>query len=176
MKEQNEKILTEKFPKLFKGMFEERVKKNNNEPFRPIAFGFECGDGWYTLIHDLSEKLETLINKLPEEEQKHIYAVQVKEKFGTLRFYMSGATDEMYDLINKAEEASYNICETCSKPSIVIGESWLVNQCKGCYIKYAKDRYGQTRDDAESTWVETNRKIKKREAALERLKRMKGEK
>lgn len=40
-------------------------------------------------------------------------ASQVKEKYGSLRFYMTCATNEMSDLIYQAEEESENTCETC---------------------------------------------------------------
>lgn len=171
MNEENSKILTEKFPKLFKGIFEERKKWANKEVFGPMAFGFECGDGWFTLIHDLAEKLEALINQLPEDQQTHFYAAQVKEKFGGLRFYMRGETDEMSELISKAESLSYTTCEGCSKPSIVLGQGWLVNCCRDCYIDYAEDRRALKRETGEAGayWDATKKRQERRSKAIERL-------
>lgn len=41
---------------------------------------------------------------------------QVKEKFGGLRFYIGAGSDEVYDLIIKAEEESFRVCEKCGEP------------------------------------------------------------
>ncbi|MEK7090164.1 MAG: hypothetical protein AAB930_01100, partial [Patescibacteria group bacterium] len=46
-----------------------------------MAFGFECGDGWFGLIKKLCEKLKDL-------DLKDFRVTQVKEKFGGLRFYV----------------------------------------------------------------------------------------
>ena len=40
-------------------------------------------------------------------------AVQVKEKFGGLRFYVQGATDKHWNYISFAEGMSYRTCEEC---------------------------------------------------------------
>ena len=59
-------------------------------------------------------------------------ASQVKEKFGLLRFYMTSATDEMYDLIREYENKSAHICEGCGAPGKLRGDTWYVTQCDGC--------------------------------------------
>lgn len=51
-----------------------------------MAFGFECGDGWFYPLRELSENLEA-INILLKKYRVKIEAAQVKEKYGTLRFY-----------------------------------------------------------------------------------------
>ena len=43
----------------------------------------------------------------------HPCASQVKEKYGTLCFYMTSASDEMYKLIGEAEKKSEVTCEVC---------------------------------------------------------------
>lgn len=78
-------------------------------------WGFECEDGWFEIIKELSLKLEPIIEKLPEEQREFTYAVQVKEKFGTLRFYMNSYTDEMGELISEAEKKSETTCEISGK-------------------------------------------------------------
>ena len=71
-----------------------------------LPFGLECDDGWYVLLDTLCSRLAVL------EPQPTV--IQVKEKYGTLRFYISG-TDEAFDLVDKAEAESATICETCGK-------------------------------------------------------------
>jgi len=122
-KELDEKLCRE-FPNLY-GMRNADMKQTC------MCWGFECSNGWYQLIHDLSEKLEAEILKQPEEDREHFCASQIKEKFGTLRFYMHAATDVMYDLIDKAEAESARTCEVCGKP----GEenmqgNWVSTSCE----------------------------------------------
>lgn len=90
-----------------------------------------CGPGWYDLIAELSTKLEAILEK--EEEKETMYAVQVKEKYGTLRFYMSLATDEMWKLIEEAEHKSATICERCGKEGKIRPLGWVMTLCDQCF-------------------------------------------
>ena len=103
-----------------------------------IPFGFECGRGWFQLIWDLSAALEKEIMLLPEEQRSHCRAMQVKEKFGMLHYYMTSSTDKMDDLINEAEEASASICEECGKTGSERGKGWIYTACDECEEKRKK--------------------------------------
>jgi len=98
------------------------------------GMSFDCEDGWFDLINDLSYKLEPLILKENEEidEDFFSYATQVKEKFGGLRFYMSTATDQMYELIYDAEDTSLVTCELCGKPGKINNHAWVTCRCNSC--------------------------------------------
>ena len=93
-----ENCLIKTFPDLYKGAY---MSPTENL----MCFGFECGDGWFSIIAALSVKLV--------KSGEGIVATQVKEKYGTLRFYILGGTDEVYDLIDAAEEESGKTCERC---------------------------------------------------------------
>ncbi len=96
----------------------------------PMAFGFECGDGWYQLILNLCEEIEKI--KLADG----FMVVQVKEKFGGLRFYTSFVTGELEKLIRKAEDASFTICEVCGndgEPSHL--GTWARTLCRVCRVR-----------------------------------------
>ena len=93
-----------------------------------MVFGFDCDDGWFDLVWTLSQKiedaasaagLEPLCAEWPE-------AIQVKEKFGSLRFYLNNPrvamTEEVTTLIQEAEAVSVKTCEVCGNPgSRVVG-------------------------------------------------------
>ena len=116
MNRENIRYLVENFPGLYKraGM----DPRNSN-----MAFGFQCGDGWFEIIKELSEKLEPL----------GATAECVKEKFGTLRFYVDHGTDEVYDLIEEAENKSKVTCELCGAPGHLTEKSWyLQTLCDKC--------------------------------------------
>ena len=137
MNEANTKWLWDNCPKLYKDMYGDPMKTG-------LSWGIECGgDGWFEMIKELSLKLEKLINKYIKDYPDDIYiptAAQVKEKFGSLRFYMSGGTEEMCQLIENAENLSEEICEECGKKG-KIGEDcggWLMTRCDDCWEKINK--------------------------------------
>jgi hypothetical protein len=53
---------------------------------------------------------------------------QVKEKYGTLRFYC-GCSDRIDHLVNLAERASSLTCEECGEAGQIRGQSWLYTAC-----------------------------------------------
>jgi len=102
-----------------------------------MCWGFDVGDGWYKLIYELSSKLEPLLRQLNDPLIK---ASQVKEKFATLRFYMTTQTDEMDDLINEAEDKSAVTCETCGEKGSLRNKGWYSTRCDKCYEKERVNR------------------------------------
>jgi hypothetical protein len=67
--------------------------------------------------------------KLDEETLKVPVAVQVKEKFGGLRFYVQAATDKHYQYISFAESMSYRTCEDCGAPGKTYTDGWHRTLC-----------------------------------------------
>lgn len=61
---------------------------------------------------------------MDEEASKVPVAVQVKEKFGGLRFYVQAATSRHYDYISFAESMSYRTCEQCGAPGKRYTDGW----------------------------------------------------
>lgn len=58
-----------------------------------------------------------------------VIAVQIKEKFGTLRFYTSGGDDYVYGVLAMAESMSAVLCEECGKPGITRTDGWHRTLC-----------------------------------------------
>lgn len=111
--------------------------------------GFECGDGWFDLITDLSQKIEAILEKKYAEkafeEDFAIEAVQVKEKYGTLRFYLSFTTDEIDDIIDQYEDLSAITCEECGSPgSLDTTLKWVLTLCDSCKRKRHSPNTQQT--------------------------------
>jgi hypothetical protein len=75
------------------------------------------------------EALDEAKTKLDEETLKVPVAVQVKEKFGGLRFYVQAATDKHYQYISFAESMSYRTCEVCGAPGKTYTDGWHTTLC-----------------------------------------------
>ena len=65
---------------------------------------------------------------------------QVKEKFGTLRFYYTGGDDEISGMVRMAESMSGVTCEECSAPAETHGPGWIRTICKPCEEQLEIDR------------------------------------
>lgn len=57
---------------------------------------------------------------------------QVKEKYGSLRWYSTLPCEEVAHIINKYENLSYRICITCGKPAMYQSTGWICPYCKHC--------------------------------------------
>jgi len=75
------------------------------------------------------ELIDAAKTKLEEETLKVPVAVQVKEKFGGLRFYVQAATDKHYNYITFAESMSYRTCEECGAPGKTYTDGWHTTLC-----------------------------------------------
>jgi hypothetical protein len=75
------------------------------------------------------EQIDEAKAKLDEETLKVPVAVQVKEKFGGLRFYVQAATDKHYQYISFAESMSYRTCEECGAPGKTYTDGWHTTLC-----------------------------------------------
>jgi hypothetical protein len=99
------------------------------EPF--AMFGFECGDGWYGIVDKMLEQLVPLCDEFKIYNDGHDpYICQLKEKFATLRVYMSLSNSDMDRVIRDAEDASARTCEACGKPGEVTGNRWYSTLCE----------------------------------------------
>lgn len=98
---------------------------------------FTCGDGWF----DLLDKLCKQITKAVEAGAPPAYATQVKEKFGTLRFYYFGGNEEIEKLVKAAVEASAATCEECGAAPAGMSAlgGFYRTRCPSCYSALRKE-------------------------------------
>jgi hypothetical protein len=96
--------------------------------------GFQIGAGWLNIIDNLA----TSIEKLCPDDVASIEVIQVKEKFGGLRFYYGFAKTSNIDqetknqieqLVKKAEDRCLNTCEACGEPGQLRKGNWLRVLC-----------------------------------------------
>ena len=103
MREELEQRLVERWPAWF------NVEGNIRETLMP--FGFAHGDGWFDLVWRLCERLEPLVAAEEAETGRSFHVLQVKEKFGGLRFYTNFNNDAISALIEAAEIESFHTSE-----------------------------------------------------------------
>lgn len=105
--------LIEDYPSVFKDM--------------EHSSSYNLPSGWYLLVDKLCSDLCVLLDaehkNIKENHEEPLFMLlQIKEKFGGLRFYymMNTENDKLYHeirkLIDTAEDTSYNTCEITGKP------------------------------------------------------------
>jgi len=108
--------------------------------FNEMAVQLKAGDSTLfdesmkdMLNRDWVEKRKQELIDLPLREIKECPQVtldQVKEKFGTLRFYYTGGDDYISGLVSMAESMSGVTCEECGKPGTRTRGGWIKTACK----------------------------------------------
>lgn len=101
--------------------------------YRDLSF-LRCGVGWLEILADLSKQIS---EKFPS-----VYAVQVKEKFGGLRFYYQSDAED-FDapqvdlLVKEAEARAWKTCERCGAESAEtpVKNYWRKTLCPSCNSK-----------------------------------------
>lgn len=179
MRKELDKKLCEEFPMLYRD-------RHGDMRNTAMVWGFSHGDGWFDIVHTLSGVIDNIIqnakntakynykreNKLEYdvelseevlkelgvtgEDEMRVVAVQVKEKYGGLRFYIQTEGKlprDYYDQVNgaieMAEALSYNVCEECGNPGKTRGGGWIRTLCDKCVKK----------DTAYETTEDTNTKV-----------------
>lgn len=124
MREELDKKLCEKYPKIFANRYKPMAET-------AMCWGFEVGDGWYQIIDSLCGQIQHHLDwhNRTEEKVAQVVASQVKEKFGGLRFYYDGGDDVIDGMVRMAESWAANTCETCGKPGKLRGGGWLYTAC-----------------------------------------------
>jgi hypothetical protein len=64
------------------------------------------------------------------DQVEQVVATQIKEKFGTLRFYYQGGDDYIRGLESMADSMSARICEDCGKPGKKTTGGWIRTLCE----------------------------------------------
>lgn len=126
MTKELDEALCAKYPKIF-------ADRNKSMQETCMFWGFECTSQWHWLIDQLCDSIQsyTDANKKPQ-----VVASQVKEKYGTLRFYYSGGDDYVAGMVWLAESMSATICEECgSTKEVTQTKGWVYTLCKECLIK-----------------------------------------
>jgi len=135
MRQELDRLLCEKYPKMM---------VNRNLPMQEtcMCWGFDCGDGWYNILNQLMGNIQHHIDwkNRNGEVVPQVTLDQVKEKFGTLRFYYTGGDDIIDGMVRMAESMSGVTCEGCGNVGERKGGGWVHTYCEPCETKRETER------------------------------------
>ncbi len=121
MRKELEQRLVERWPTWF----------NTEGDFRHpgMTLGFRCDDGWFDMVWQLCENLEPLVAELEQATGSQFEVLQVKEKFGGLRFYTNHVNEAIRQRIGAAQAESIHTCEICGQPRKLREKQWIKTLC-----------------------------------------------
>lgn len=129
-----EEELANEFPDLFE-LYDVSPDDIDGPLPQITTVGIQCGDGWFSLIRSLCEFIT--------QQGVDVYLVQIKEKFGGLRFYYHVSEGAEVDearmqMVNGAASfarvMSRSICEECGRPGDERRDTgWIKTRCDDCY-------------------------------------------
>lgn len=104
------------------------ISQIENRFIKEYPTWISVGQGWHDLLVRLDRQLSAV--------QPDYEIVQVKEKFGGLRFYTTNVHPENMDtfraLIDAAESESFRTCEECGGHGKIGGDHWITTLCDEC--------------------------------------------
>jgi len=138
-------FMCQKFPVLF-------AQRNQSPTETCMYWGFDIGRGWYPLLHEMCEKIMVICKAY----NWRVEFVQIKEKYGSGRFYFnsmgtndnidineSDLIDELInDIVHNYEEISGHVCAETGKwydETISIG-GWVYDCCAEAIIERDPER------------------------------------
>jgi hypothetical protein len=121
----------------------DHAQKQRESAIKYNAMATQCKNGIFDLFDEeykkftsqtfkddrLNDIIQDDFRTVPDAVQQ-VVVLQVKEKFGTLRFYYSGGDDYIRGLTSMAESMSGVTCETCGNPGRRVGGGWITTLCK----------------------------------------------
>ena len=134
-------------------------------------WGFECGEGWYNLLDVLGS---IIITELSDNRDLDFKLNQVKEKFGSLRFYYEGGNDTIWGAVSFAEQMSNRTCERCGDVGNIRNDGWVVTLCDK-HQKEWEDKNGRSvRRSPEGETKALKKKTQKRGAKVKHQEKNKA--
>ena len=91
----------------------------------------------YRIDDRIAEAIDGPLREV-KEPPTQVVVNQVKEKFGTLRFYYTGGDDQIRGMVSMAESMSGVTCEECGAPGTTGGRGWISTLCDVHRKKYEK--------------------------------------
>lgn len=118
----------------------------NNQRKSDGWYGCDVNDGWKDIVLETDAMLSYI-----DPDYK---IAQIKEKFGTMRFYFDSDKDGlerkiMHAIVEYAERQSKNICEDCGDYGVIRGDiGWMLTLCDKCHSQHNPDPNFKAYNDA----------------------------
>lgn len=126
------------------------------ELYRDVYCGVSIGEGWFNIVDIASSLISSHVkwnndrrtallksnpyDQVIPEELPMPQVAQVKEKFGTLRFYVDREDQYISGIVSMAEAMSARTCETCGEPAVARSGGWIRTLCDRHEAEYQEKK------------------------------------
>jgi len=108
--------------------------ERNSGFFQSTCWYWQIEDGWRKAFGiQLCKELKAALKR--ENLLKDYEITTIKEKFGALIIYDNGASEEVYDILNKYDYISSRTCIECGRPAKYRTTGWIEPYCEDCIKK-----------------------------------------
>lgn len=93
-------------------------------------------DGWRKAFGEkMCKEIQQALNMMEKDVADTFRIVQIKEKYGSLRFYTNWLTDQIREIIYRYEKLSEHTCISCGAPATKVALGWTYPWCDECASK-----------------------------------------
>ena len=138
-KVQKNKELIERYPFLMpRNLWTNEISENYDFSHTYLD---DMPDGWRNAFGE--EMCEEILEELISTNTLETYRIiQVKEKFGSLRWYDEGGSDRIFwEIVPKYAARSMQTCIHCGKPATKKSTGWISPWCDACAEGVADERF-----------------------------------
>lgn len=125
------KALIKEFPFLLpRNRFSGKVSEDYDYSYTEIDMGFP--EGWFKAFGmEMLREIKAELVKINYLEDYRV--MQIKEKYGSLRWYDSSSTKEIVSIVSKYARLSELTCIRCGAPATKSPGGWISPFCDTCY-------------------------------------------
>ena len=134
------KLLIEKYPWLLpRNRWTDEVIEDYDYTYTELD---DMPYGWRVAFGEqMCEELQKALDMMDPEEAKKFRVVQIKEKYGSLRFYPNWVTDQIAEILYKYSVMSEHICISCGAPATKMSLGWICPWCDSCASKLHNENF-----------------------------------
>lgn len=117
--------------------FAKRMEETYPKMFGGRYGGFAVAKGWWPILEKLCANIQSHIDWKNEQRDKYqrgegceqVVVMQIKEKFGGLRFYYNGGDETISGMVRMAESWADMACEECGAIGKRRSGGWIRTLC-----------------------------------------------
>lgn len=132
---ENNRELCKKYPFLIPhNRWTDKIPEDWNYEYTELD---DMPDGWRIAFGEqFCADIQHELDKLKPETAADFRVLQIKEKFGQLRFYANWVTEGIDEVVRQYENLSERTCIRCGVPAIKITTGWISPFCDECAESY----------------------------------------
>ena len=125
------KELVERYPFLLpRNVFTDKIPDNYNYEWTLLD---DMPDGWRKAFGEqLCEELRLALLNADDVDLFEYRVMQIKEKYGSLRWYGNFYNKEINEILENYGELSEHICIRCGAPATKMSTGWISPWCDSC--------------------------------------------